>query len=120
MNVPPLDPQEGERYLINSTVSGLRSGKDNQIAAWRDGAWAFFQPHEGWQTWVIEDHTLVVFNKDAWTEVTAGTNPVATVGINTVADETNRLSLKSPASLFDHGGQSHQLKINKADDSQAA
>lgn len=116
MNVLPLDPQEGERYLINSTVSGLWSGKDNQIAAWQDGAWAFFQPQEGWQAWVIEDHTFVVFNKGAWT----GTNPVATVGINTVADETNRLSLKSPAALFDHGGQSHQLKINKADDSQAA
>ena len=35
------------------------------------------------------------------------------VGINTTADTTNRLSLNAPASLFNHDGTDHQLKINK-------
>ncbi len=35
------------------------------------------------------------------------------VGINATADTTNRLSLNSPASLFNHAGNGHQLKINK-------
>jgi hypothetical protein len=118
---PPLDPDEGDRYVVGSAATGLWSGKDNQIAAWQDGAWAFFQPLEGWYAWVIAERRFVVFNQAAWAaDVKTETNPVPAVGINTVADETNRLSLKSPASLFDHAGQSHQLKINKADDSQAA
>ena len=35
------------------------------------------------------------------------------VGINATADNTNRLSLSSPASLLNHEGTGHQLKINK-------
>jgi hypothetical protein len=42
------------------------------------------------------------------------------IGINTVADENNRLALRSPASLFDHVGGGHQLKINKVDDNDTA
>jgi hypothetical protein len=40
-------------------------------------------------------------------------NPVALVGVNATADATNRLSVSSPASLFNHEGAGHQLKINK-------
>ena len=35
------------------------------------------------------------------------------VGINASADSTNRLSLNSPASLFNHVGNGHQVKVNK-------
>ena len=35
------------------------------------------------------------------------------MGINATADTTNRLSLNSPASLFNHEGSDHHLKINK-------
>ncbi|UXN63382.1 DUF2793 domain-containing protein [Phyllobacterium sp. A18/5-2] len=117
---PPAEPQEGARYIVASAASGQWSGKDNQVAAWQDGAWAFFEPQEGWYAWVMEERTFAVFSQAAWSGAKAGTNPVPAVGINTIADETNRLALKSPASLFDHAGQSHQLKINKADDNQAA
>lgn len=117
---PPAAPLEGERYLLGSIASGPWSGKENQIAAWQDGAWAFFQPQEGWYAWIIAERRFAVFSHAAWTEVKTDTNPVTAVGINTVADDINRLSLKSPASLFDHTGGSHQLKINKAEDSQAA
>lgn len=40
-------------------------------------------------------------------------NPTPLVGVNATADTTNRLSVASPASLFDHEGAGHQLKINK-------
>jgi hypothetical protein len=42
-----------------------------------------------------------------------GVNPTPLVGINATADTTNRLSLSSPASLFNHEGAGHQLKLNK-------
>ncbi len=117
---PPADPQEGDRYLIGPGASGHFADKANQIAAWQDGAWAFFEPLEGWHAWIAAERNFVVFNMGEWSEVSAGTNPVSAVGIDTIADDTNRLALKSPASLFDHAGTSHQLKINKADDNQAA
>jgi hypothetical protein len=117
---PPAEPQEGDRYIVASPASGPWTGKNNHIAAWQDGAWAFFEPQEGWYAWVMEERAFVVFSQAAWNGVKAGANPVPAVGINSIADETNRLSLKSPASLFDHAGKSHQLKINKADDDQAA
>jgi hypothetical protein len=36
------------------------------------------------------------------------------LGINATADETNRLAVASPASLFSHVGNGHQIKVNKA------
>ena len=117
---PPLEPGEGDRYIVAPEAAVPWAGKNNQIAAWQDGAWAFFQPQEGWYAWVAEERAFIVFDRNSWSEVTTGTNPVALIGINTVADENNRLALKSPASLFDHNGGGHQLKINKADDNQAA
>jgi hypothetical protein len=37
----------------------------------------------------------------------------ATLGINATADTTNRLAVSSPASLFNHDGGGHQVKVNK-------
>ncbi|XHE57045.1 hypothetical protein L0Z66_19955 (plasmid) [Phaeobacter sp. BS34] len=42
------------------------------------------------------------------------------MGIATDADASNRLSLRSPASLLSHDGGGHQLKINKASGSDTA
>ncbi len=117
---PPLEPEEGDRHIAGPAASGFWSGKDNQVAAWQDRAWTFFPPQDGWYAWIMTERKFVVFDETIWTEVKTGTNPVRSVGINTIADETNRLSLKSSASLFDHAGGGHQLKMNKADDTQAA
>jgi hypothetical protein len=117
---PPAAPLEGDRYVAGSPASGVWKGRDNQIIAWQDGAWAYFPPQEGWYAWVAEERTFAVYNQNKWSGVPASTNPVPLLGIEALADETNRLSLKSPASLFDHAGGGHQIKINKADDNQAA
>lgn len=39
---------------------------------------------------------------------------MALFGVNTSADTTNRLGVKSPASLFDHAGSDHHFNANKA------
>ena len=41
-------------------------------------------------------------------------NPTPLVGVNATADTTNRLSVSSPAILFNHEGTDTQVKINKA------
>lgn len=43
----------------------------------------------------------------------ASINPASLVGVNATADTTNRLSVASPASLFNHEGAGHQVKVNK-------
>lgn len=119
-NVPPAKPLEGQRYIVGSPAADLWKARENHIAAWQDRAWAFFPAQEGWHAWVEEEKGFVVFSQGRWTAAQANTNPVSRLGIEAAADDTNRLSVKSPASLFDHAGGGHQLKINKADDNQAA
>ena len=41
-------------------------------------------------------------------------NPTSLVGVNATADTTNRLSVSSPAILFNNDGTDSQVKINKA------
>ncbi|MCL6285251.1 pyocin knob domain-containing protein [Ruegeria sp. 2012CJ41-6] len=61
-----------------------------------------------------------IWNGSGWIEPPAGTQNLDGVGIGAVSDSTNRLSLRSPASLFSHDGAGHQLKVNKAGMSETA
>ncbi|QND52274.1 DUF2793 domain-containing protein [Phyllobacterium sp. 628] len=117
---PPLEADEGERYIIPSNATGAWASNPKYIAEWQDGGWTFFQPQHGWLAWIVEEACFAVFDGLFWIDISVGANPIAHVGINTLADDTNRLSLKSPASLFDHEDGGHQLKINKLDDQHLA
>lgn len=50
----------------------------------------------------------------------AASNEVNKLGINTIADETNRLAIKSEASLFSFETDDHRLTINKNTDQDTA
>jgi lysophospholipase L1-like esterase len=112
-SAPPSAPADGARYLIPSGASGSWSGKAGSIAAWQDGSWSFLSPLEGWLLWIRDEDLLSAFDGTAWTNAGGSTNPVAHVGVNATADDTNRLTVSSPASLFNHEGAGHQQKINK-------
>lgn len=111
----PQDPKEGERYLIGQAATGLWAGHDNQIAAWQDGAWAYFLPANGWRIWVETEKRLYAWQEDSWEPVGQSDmqGPLSTLGVNASADETNRFAVRSPASLFSHEGSGHQIKLNK-------
>ncbi len=119
---PPASPNPGDRYIVPSGAADEWAGQENKIAAWQDGAWAFLTPVEGWLGWVVATGKLKVFDTGQWQDVTTGgggggNDPdpqFNTVGINSSADTTNRLSLSAPATLFNHAGNGHQIKINKA------
>ena len=110
--VPPVSPDEGDSYGLSPSPSGAWAGHGSEIASWQDGAWHFLAPQAGWRAWSAADSALLVFDGTAWQP--PGFNPVALLGVNTLADTTNRFSVKSPASLFDHAGSDHHLKVNKA------
>jgi lysophospholipase L1-like esterase len=112
--VPPGSPAEGSRYIVAASPSGAWAGQAAKIAAYQDGAWMFYAPGEGWLAWVADEDKLYAYSGTVWDEFTSAGTGVPLWGINTTADTTNRLALKSPASLFDNVGNGHQQKINKA------
>jgi hypothetical protein len=151
---PPASPAEGSRYLVAADADGDWAGASGKIAAFQDGAWAFYAPREGWIAWVASEKNLVIYSAGIWSILPTGgegggvtdhgmltgladddhlqylTNargdarymPIApaSVGINATADATNRLAIASPASLFNHEGQGHQVKVNKQSASNTA
>lgn len=120
LTTPPESPANGDRYIVAAAATGGWTGQDGKVAAYQDGAWAFYVPKEGWRAWCAAEGALLVYRAGAWSPLSSGDGDLPDAfdnlthaGINTTADATNRLSLKSPASLFDNEGAGHQQKINK-------
>ncbi len=111
---PPLTPIEGSRYFVAAGTNEW-AGQDALIAAFQDGAWAFYTPQIGWQAWIEDESILQIWDGSVWQVPTPIPNHqnIEYVGINTTADTTNRLSVSSPTTLFNHAGNGHQLKLNK-------
>jgi hypothetical protein len=47
LTTPPLDPAEGECWIVGPGATGAWSGKDNAIAGWTAGGWRFLTPVRG-------------------------------------------------------------------------
>ena len=78
-----------------------------------------YAPVEGWIAWIADEDVAVVWDGTTWSGLTtgggSGSGSFTTLAINgATADTTNRLSLNAPATLLNHDGAGHQLKINKA------
>lgn len=112
---PPPTPQPGARFVIATGATGEWSDHVARIATWQDGYWAYTRPKAGWRAWFETTGRLKVFDGSAWKDLPLPENAdVTTLGVSATADGTNRLSVSSAASLFNHAGDSHRLKINKA------
>ena len=70
--------------------------------------------------WDQASKEMKVFDGTDWVPLLSSLQNFDFVGINPTADATNRLSVKSDATLLSHDGSDHQLKINKATDSDTA
>ncbi|WP_150288188.1 DUF2793 domain-containing protein [Rhabdaerophilum calidifontis] len=111
---PPASPTEGDRYIVPAGATGAWAGRTTQIAAWQDAAWAFYAPETGWVAWLADEAGLVGFDGAGWVAAGGTLQNRPLVGVNATADTTNRLSVNAPATLLNHEGAGHQLKINKA------
>ena len=67
----PGTPAEGDRYIVAAGATGAWSGHDLEIAAWQDGAWAFYAPVEGWLAWVMDEAALLAFDGADWVNAAA-------------------------------------------------
>jgi len=115
LSVPPSDPDEGDRHIVAPGGSGTWSGRDGQIAAFQDGAWAFLAPRTGWLAWVADEARLIVFDGAQWAAASAETTDPTMLGVNATPDAANRLTVASAGTLLTHEGGDHRLTINKAD-----
>ena len=64
---PPASPVEGDAYLVGLSATGAWAGRDGCFAAWRDGAWSFLTPADGWLAYVLDEGTLAVRRDGGWT-----------------------------------------------------
>lgn len=111
---PPASPVLGDRYIVPVVASGVWAGQAGRIALYESGAWQFFAPLKGWQAWVEAEAAMAVFDGAVWGGLADGPLAVTQLGVSATADATNRLAVSSPATLLNHAGAGHQLKLNKA------
>jgi hypothetical protein len=114
---PPAAPPDGARYIVPAGATGPWAGTAGRIAAWQDDAWAFYQPAAGFCAWISAEARLAVYTGSAWVPVSldqsGALDGARRVGINASADDTNRLTVRARASLFDGEVADHRLVVNK-------
>ncbi len=110
---PPEDPAIGAAYIVAASPTGAFAGHAGDIATHDEAGWRFHEPADGWCCYVRSEDLLLVRAAGTWKAAAMPASPTI-VGIGATADPHNRLAVRSPASLFDHAGAGHQLKINKA------
>lgn len=107
---PPPAPTDGDCHIVAAGATGAWAGQAGTVAARRSGAWAFLTPCAGWLCWVVAESRLLVHDGTSWTDfadraglVRAGAladGSTTRLGVNTAADATNRLAVKSDAVLL--------------------
>ncbi len=125
LSQPPQTAGEGARYIVG--VGAIESWQDQSgnVAAFQDGGWNFYEPQTGWVAWVEDEALLVVHTGGNWQAVVADTPQLSELGINTDADGTNRLAVKSDAILLSHddvtpGTGDMRLVVNKSAEQSSA
>jgi hypothetical protein len=109
---PPATSVEGARYIVPAGATGAWSGKVNMVAVWQSDGWIYFAPRTGWIAFVEARSACYVFKANSWQPLNAF-DDIPKLGINTIADTTNRFALASAASLFDYVGTDHRLKSTR-------
>jgi hypothetical protein len=102
LNIPPGSPADGDTYLIASGGTGAWTGQDGKLAYRADSAWRFYAPFSGLIAYVADEAKLIVYNGSAWVDFVSviDLQNVPLLGVNTNADSTNKLAVKSNAVLF--------------------
>lgn len=114
--IQPAGPAEGDAYILPAAPTGDAWGLANagDIAAFVDGGWMFLTPRPGWLAYDLAERALLVRGAEDWRVFS-----VSMLGVNTSADATNRLAVKSDAVLLSHddvtpGSGDLRAVLNKA------
>ena len=115
MTTPPTDALEGERFALSDEPVGSWADHDGEIAAWQNGIWVYYAAPIGTLIWNKEDQAIYVKQAESWQKATPEPSyqNLDLLGVGAAADSTNRLTVSSSASLFNHDGADHQMKLNR-------
>ncbi|MFB9148637.1 DUF2793 domain-containing protein [Roseovarius ramblicola] len=112
---PPALPQAGQVWALGPSPTGAWAGQAGMLAAFVNESWLFVAPGEGWRALDKSDGRLFRRAAPDWVPLAPPLlDNLDGVGINAGHDSTNRLAVSAPATLLNHEGAGHQLKINKA------
>lgn len=114
LTAPPPLPSIGDRHIVAAGATGPWVGQSGRIALFTEAGWQFTVPLPGWQAYVMAESQMAFFNGLAWIALSDGPFTVGQLGVSATADATNRLTVSAPATLLNHAGSGHQLKLNKA------
>ena len=119
---PPANAAEGTRWIVGADAVGAWAGHEGEVAWRTDGAWSFLAPRRGWQ-FRVETGGSLSFDGSAWVgegDVATFPDTVDRLGVGAAADAANRLAVSSEAVLLNHAGAGHQVKVNKAAETDTA
>jgi hypothetical protein len=118
---PPALPEEGRIWALGAAPTGAWAGQAGMLAGFMNEAWLFMAPDEGWLALDKSDGGLFRRAGGDWVAIAPPVlDNLDGVGINASHDSVNRLAVSAPATLFNHEGGGHQVKINKAAASETA
>lgn len=80
---PPASPADGDRYVVAAGATGAWSGKSGSVAAFQDGAWAFYQPRTGWICFVADEAAMLAWSGWAWVSMSGSGGPSGTLAVST-------------------------------------
>lgn len=111
-STPPVSPVEGQCHAVGASPTGIWSGKTGKLALFEDGAWIYLTPRTGWVGWFVDAGRQKIWTGSLWADLLSESD-IPRLGINSTADTTNRLAVSAAATLLNHAGAGHQLKLNK-------
>lgn len=103
LSTPPGSPASGESYEVGTSATSDWAGEDGRLATWTDSGWRFSTPGEGWLLWDKDTGSAYIYLSSAWTALSSALGPLqnlSLLGVNTSADATNKLAIRSNGALF--------------------
>ena len=99
---PPVDPHEGDCYLIAAPAGGVWAGNEGALASFAAGAWQLQRPLAGMRIWDRPRGAWVHFDGSAWKRVDTPSAPDGgvTIDVEARAAITHMLDRLREAGIF--------------------